>query len=117
MTTKFQKKKSVKVLESAKSSDALNFLNGLIGKPVTLGLLLNSLRLAEEETLQAFGEKLGVSRSHLLDIEKGRRLVSPARAALFAELLGYPKQHFIELSLQDLVAREGIVGKVRFDVA
>ena len=33
---------------------------------------------------------LGVSRSHLCDVEKGRKVVSPERAAAWAKLLGFP---------------------------
>ena len=32
---------------------------------------------------------LGVSRSHICDIEKGRKVVSPERAAKWANVLGY----------------------------
>jgi transcriptional regulator with XRE-family HTH domain len=34
-------------------------------------------------------KKLGISKSHLNDIEKGRKAVSPERAARFAKILGY----------------------------
>jgi antitoxin HigA-1 len=93
------------------------FLDDLIGEPFTLGLLLRSLRLAEAETLEAFATRLGISRSHLLDIEKGRKAVSPARAVHFADELGHSRRQFVELSLQDLLEREGVSGKVKVEVA
>jgi hypothetical protein len=52
-----------------------------------------------------------------LDIEKGRKAVSPARASQFAEALGHSKKQFIELAIQDLLEREGVPGKVTVDVA
>ena len=43
--------------------------------------------------------------------------MSPARASQFAEALGHSKKQFVELALQDLLEREGVSGKVTFDVA
>lgn len=112
MTTK---KISKKILGHSKK--AKDFLDNLIGEPFTLGLLLRSLRLADEETLEEFAGRLGISRSHLLDIEKGRKAVSPSRSAQFAEALGHSKKQFVELALQDLLEREGVPGKVSVNVA
>jgi transcriptional regulator with XRE-family HTH domain len=112
MTTKRAPKKS-----QGHSKKAKAFLDDLIAEPFTLGLLLRSLRLAEEETLEEFAGRLAISRSHLLDIEKGRKAVSPARASQFAEALGHSKKQFIELAIQDLLEREGVPGKVTVDVA
>lgn len=112
MTTK---KIFKKVLRHSKKAKA--FLDNLIADPFTLGLLLRSLRLADEETLEEFADHLGISRSHLLDIEKGRKAVSPARASQFAEALGHSKKQFVELALQDLLEREGVPGKVTIDVS
>jgi plasmid maintenance system antidote protein VapI len=49
-----------------------------------------------------------VSKAHLCDIEKGRKVVSPERAARFAELLGYSADQFVRLALQDVVDRAGL---------
>ena len=57
-STKKKKNKSIKFLES-------------ITKPVFIsGEPLESIRLGEEETQANFAEKLGISRSHLCDIER-----------------------------------------------
>lgn len=109
------KKPSKRGSEPSKKAKA--FLDDLIAEPFTLGLLLRSLRLSDEETLEEFAGRLAISRSHLLDIEKGRKAVSPARASQFAEALGHSKKQFVELALQDLLEREGVPGKVSFDVA
>ena len=60
---------------------------------------------------------LGVSKSHLCDIEKGRKLVSPERAARFAKLLGYSSDHFVRLALQDAVDKAGLRYKVQVTAA
>lgn len=99
------------------TAPAAEVLDAIIGEPLTLGLLLRSLRLADEQTLEEFALLLEISRSHLLDIEKGRKAVNPARAAQFAEALGHSRKQFVELSLQDLLEREGVPGKVTVDVA
>jgi hypothetical protein len=49
-----------------------------------------------------------ISRAHLCDIENGRKGLSPSRAAVFAQKLGYSETLFVELALQDLVTREGL---------
>ena len=53
-------------------------------------------------------EKLGVSRSHVNDVEKGRKAVSPARAAEWARKLGYGESLFVRLALQDLLDETGL---------
>jgi transcriptional regulator with XRE-family HTH domain len=73
------------------------------GRSLTLGGLLESIRLAEEFSQAAFAKKLGVSATHLWDIEKGRKVVSPEHAARFAKVLGRSREQFVRLSLQELV--------------
>ena len=99
---------------STRKSDAVRFLEKLTGGPVTLGRFLEAVRLGEELTQPAFAKRLGLSRSHLNDIEKGRKAVSPERAARFAKVLGYSQARFVQLALQDLVNRGGL--KLRVDV-
>jgi len=99
---------------STKKSDAIRFLEKLTGGPVTLGRFLEAVRLGEELTQPAFAKKLGLSRSHLNDIEKGRKGVSPKRAARFAKVLGYSRARLVQLALQDLVNRGGL--KLQVDV-
>ena len=54
--------------ESKVSRASKAFLDDLIGEDFALGLLLRSLRLSDEETLEKFADRLSISRSHLLDI-------------------------------------------------
>jgi antitoxin HigA-1 len=99
---------------STKKSEALRFLEKLTGGPVTLGKFLEAVRRGEEMTQPAFAKKLGISKSHLNDIEKGRKAVSPDRAARFAKVLGYSQPRLVKLALQDLVDRGGL--KLQVDV-
>ena len=72
----------------AKRSAAIRLLDNVIAEPETLGRLLLVHREGEEWTQAVMAKKLGISVTHLSDIENGRRLVSPERAARFAVKLG-----------------------------
>jgi len=102
---------------STKKSDARKYLEGLSGGPVTFGKLLEAIRLGEEMTQPAFAKQLKLSKSHLNDIEKGRKAVSPERAARFAKLLGYSQARFVAMSLQALVDDAGLRLKVEVRAA
>lgn len=97
-----------------KKSDAVRFLERVTGGPVTFGGFIEAVRLGEEMTQPVFADKLGISKSHLNDIEKGRKSVSPERAARFAKLLGYSEARLVKLALQDLVDRSRL--KLHVDV-
>lgn len=95
-----------------KKSDAVRFLEGITGGPVTFGKLLEAIRLGEEKSQPEFAKQLRLSKSHLNDIEKGRKAVSPERAARFAKILGYSEERFVALSLQAQVDNAGLKFKV-----
>jgi transcriptional regulator with XRE-family HTH domain len=82
-----------------RQSEAAAFLEKLVG-PLTLGRFLEAIREGEGWSQEAMGRRLGVSRAHICDIEKGRRTVSPERAARFAKILGYSEEQMVELALQ-----------------
>ena len=84
---------------NSRKSDALRFLEGVTGGPVTFGKLLEAIRQGEEKTQPEFAKRLRLSKSHLNDIEKGRKAVSPERAARFAKSLGYSQERFVALAL------------------
>lgn len=92
----------------AKKSDAMKFLEGVIGGPLTFGALIRSIRQGEEESLETFASKLGVSRQNLSDIEQNRRGVSVERAAEWAVKLGYSSEQFVELALQAQLDSAGL---------
>ncbi|GAC1352335.1 MAG: hypothetical protein NVS3B20_09040 [Polyangiales bacterium] len=93
---------------ATRKSVTIRFLEKVTGGPVTLGKFLEAVRLGEELTQPEFAKKLGISKSHLNDIEKGRKALSPGRAARFAKILGYSEARLVTLALQDLVNRGGL---------
>ena len=98
-------------------SDTMRYLERVAGRPLTLGGLIESIRLGEETSQAAFARKLGISASHLCDIEKGRKVVGPERAARFAKILGRSPEQFVRLSLQELVDEAGLKMRVNVDAA
>lgn len=96
------------------NSAASAFLEKLNRGPLTLGQALAAIRQVDELSLAAFAERLGVSRTHLSDIEHGRRSVSLLRASEFAAALGYSQAQFVRLALQDQVRDAGL--KLKVDV-
>jgi len=88
--------------------EAAKYLEALMGGPLTLGAALSGLRKADEQSLAEFAKLLGVSRSHLCDIEQGRRSVSPERAARFAKALDQSEPQFVRLALQDQIRCAGL---------
>lgn len=94
-------------------SDAA-YLENLMGGPLSLGSALSAIRESEGESLAEFAQRLGISRTHLSDIEHGRRSVSLQRAAKFAVALGHNQTQFVRLALQDQVREAGL--KLRVDV-
>ncbi len=97
-----------------KLSDARQFLEDLAGGPLTFGNMLESIRLCDEFSQLEFAKRLRISPSHLCDIEKGRKVVSPERAAKFAKTLGYSESQFVRLALQHMLDQAGI--KLRVEV-
>jgi transcriptional regulator with XRE-family HTH domain len=94
-------------------SDAA-YLEKLMGGPLTLGRALSAIRESEGESLADFADRLGISRSHLSDLEHGRRSLSLQRAAAFARALGHHEAQFVRLALQDQIRDAGL--KLRVDV-
>ena len=101
---------------AGKGVDAVEFLLKLVG-PLTLSNLLLAHRQGEEMSQAAFARLLGISKSHLSDIECGRKAVSPDRAARFARALQLSEAQFVRLALQDILDRAGLRFKVRTSAA
>lgn len=74
---------------------------------LTCGSLLNAWRQGDELSQTAFAKKIGLSVQNLNDLEKGRRIPSPTRAARIAKKLGLPEMSPIELALRDSLIKEG----------
>ena len=80
---------------------------------------LLSVRLATlvEISQAELARRLGVSRSHLCDVEKGRKVVSPERASAWAKILGFPPTVFVKLALQEQLDRAGVKMNVEVEAA
>ena len=48
-----------------------------------------------------FGSASRLSRANLCDLERGRKLISPERAAKIAKRIGVPEKVLIQLAIQD----------------
>ena len=55
-----------------------------------------------------FARMLGISRANLSDIEKSRKLLSPAMAFMFAQTLGESEALWIQVALQGEIAAAGL---------
>lgn len=93
---------------TTKKSSAIELLENITGGLLTLGDLLASIRLGEGLTQAKFASQLEISKSHLCDIEKGRKTVSLKRATRFARILGYSEVQFMRLALQGMVEEAGL---------
>jgi transcriptional regulator with XRE-family HTH domain len=88
------------------TQETLGYLENLMGEKLTLGSFILAIRQGEELSQVGFAKMLGVSRQVLCDIEHGRRIISPKKAAEYADLLGYSKKQFVRLCLQDMIDRD-----------
>lgn len=101
----------------ATRSAAITLLEQISGGPLTLGKALESVRKSEDISQDECARKLGVSKSHLCDVEKGRKTVSPERAAKWARVLGYPESVFVRLAIQGELDAAGLRYKVEIEAA
>ncbi|PWU20952.1 MAG: XRE family transcriptional regulator [Bdellovibrio sp.] len=85
--------------------------------PLTFGGLLRAWREGEEMTQTAFAKRIGLSVQNLNDLEKGRRIPTPTRAAWIAKKLGLPQVGLIELAIRDSLAKEGFKYEVKLESA
>jgi transcriptional regulator with XRE-family HTH domain len=92
---------------TTKNKSYFNELEKTFGR-LTFGEMLKSLREVEGKTQAQFSKKLGFSVQNLCDIEKGRRIPSPVRAASIAKKLKLPMKAMIEFSLRDALESEGL---------
>jgi len=80
--------------------------------PLTFGRLIEAYRLGEEMSQKDFAKFLKISPASLCDLEKGRRIPSPQRAAHIARKLKEPEAFWIQLALQGHLDEAGINLKV-----
>jgi len=89
-------------------SDARRFFEKLRGGPLTFGRMIQSFRLCDEISQVNLAKKMKISKAHLCDIEKGRRMVSSERAAAFAKVMGYSVQQFVATAIEDQLRQAGL---------
>jgi transcriptional regulator with XRE-family HTH domain len=99
------------------SVDAEQFIEELTGGPLTFAEMLRAIRLGEDMSQTDFARQLEISRQHLCDLEKDRRSLSPARAAEFAQVLGYGEAQFVRLALQAQLDAADLPYRVSVDAA
>ena len=68
---------------------------------MTVAMFLKAFRAGEGLSQIEYARKLGLSRANLCDLEKGRKLISPERAAKLAKRIGVPEKVLIQLAIQD----------------
>lgn len=95
-------------IKSKMTNKALKDIEKITGTKLSFGKLIWAIRQADDISQVDFAAKLKISKQHLCDIEHERKSISPKLASKYAEILGYSKEQFIRLSLQDLVDREGL---------
>ena len=85
--------------------------------PLTFGGLLKAWRESEDLSQTAFAKTVGLSVQNLNDLEKGRRIPTPTRAARIAKKLGLPEVGMIQLALRDSLIKEGFHYEVKLESA
>lgn len=85
---------------------SMQTLESIVGEKLTMGSFIMAIRQGEEMSQVEFAKLLGVSRQVLCDIERGRRTISPKKAAEYADKLGYSRKQFVRLCLQDMIDRD-----------
>jgi transcriptional regulator with XRE-family HTH domain len=96
--------------------DALEVLERKYGR-LTVAELLRSWRLSDDVSQSQFAKKLGISVQSLCDLEKGRRIPSPSRAARLAKKMGYSEIALIQLALRDTLHADGFKFNVKLEIA
>jgi transcriptional regulator with XRE-family HTH domain len=76
--------------------------------PITFGKMIEAYRLCDELSQKDFAKFLGISQASLCDLEKGRRIPTPERAAKIAKKLKEPEAYWVRLALQDQIDLAGL---------
>lgn len=101
---------------SAKGKNLVELLNVELG-PISFGGFLRGARASKDLSQADMAKMLGLSRSTLCDIEKGRHLVSPALAAKIARKCGLAVKMAVQAALQDQVNKAKLKLRVEILIA
>ncbi len=80
--------------------------------PMSFGGFLRGARASKDLSQVDMAAVLGIARSTLCDIEKGRHLVSPAMAAKIAKICGLSTEMAVTLAFQDQLDKANLKLKV-----
>ena len=94
--------------DATKTSATMRFLDDLIGEPLSFGNMLSTLRQCESWSQAEMAHRLQVTPQHLGQVEKGRKAVTPERAAKWARELGQSEAQFVTLALQAQLDEAGL---------
>jgi transcriptional regulator with XRE-family HTH domain len=97
---------------STSTKQSLKMVEKMTGGPMTFGAALKANRLSEEMSQEDVGEKIGVSRQYIHQLEVGDRSPSVEQAIKLAKVFGMIEDQFVELALQNQVEKAGIKKKV-----
>ncbi len=75
---------------------------------LTFGAALEAHRKCEEVSQKDFAKMLEITPQSLCDLEKGRRIPSPQRAAKIARKIGHPENFWLQLAFQDMLKQENL---------
>jgi antitoxin HigA-1 len=105
------------VTKLSAKSEAIRLLEKCSGGALTFGRAIESARKCEHLTQDQLAKRLRISKSHLCDVEKGRKVVSPRRAANWARVLGYPESVLVRLAMQAQLDAAGLKYRVDIEAA
>jgi transcriptional regulator with XRE-family HTH domain len=103
--------------KAQKKSPAMKLLDEIVYEPLSFGHMIRTLRECKPWTQAALAHKLGISRNHLSDVERGRKLVSAERALRWARIMGGSPHQFVQLALQGELDAAGMKARVRVEAA
>ncbi len=92
---------------NTKKKYGIRDLERRLGK-LTVGEFIHAWRAAEEMSLKDFGNRIGMSVANLCDVEKGRKGVSPEKAAAIAFAIDVPPELLIRLALEEQLRAAGL---------
>jgi DNA-binding XRE family transcriptional regulator len=95
---------------------AIDVMEEILGPP-TFGGMLRGLRASRDMSQTNMAKFLGISKSSLCDIEKGRQFVSVALAAKIAKKCQVPPTVAVKTALNDQLRRAGLSFTVELEAS
>lgn len=96
-----------------KKSNAVRFLEKIVGEEVSFAMALRAYRGSMEMTQEELAKKLGVKKSYISNLENKRDFVTVEQAIRFAKIFREPVMLWMGYALQDMVNRAGVNVRVK----